>query len=184
MEVRRDALAAAAKLALEIRPIAKKHPQAVATMGSVKTFPGIVTAVVGRCEVTLDMRDLDAAVLAEMLREAKAASERFAIDEGCTVEWAKIWSIEPIPFSSALIRLCEEAIVETVGVSERLPSGPLHDAAEVARLGIPTVMMFVQSLNGLSHNAAEDTKREHLEQAVEAFGLLSEKAMVWVRGSE
>ena len=184
MEVRRDALAAAAKLALEIRPIAKKHPQAVATMGSVKTFPGIVTAVVGRCEVTLDMRDLDAAVLAEMLREAKAASERFAIDEGCTVEWAKIWSIEPIPFSSALIRLCEEAIVETVGVSERLPSGPLHDAAEVARLGIPTVMMFVQSLNGLIHNAAEDTKREHLEQAVEAFGLLSEKAMVWVRGSE
>jgi beta-ureidopropionase / N-carbamoyl-L-amino-acid hydrolase len=184
MEVRRDALAAAAKLALEIRPIAKKHPQAVATMGSVKTFPGIVTAVVGRCELTLDMRDLDADVLAEMLREAKAASERFAIDEGCTVEWAKIWSIEPIPFSSALIRLCEEAIVETVGVSERLPSGPLHDAAEVARLGIPTVMMFVQSLNGLSHNAAEDTKREHLEQAVEAFGLLSEKAMVWVRGSE
>ncbi len=60
MEVRRDALAAAAKLALEIRPIAKKHPQAVATMGSVKTFPGIVTAVVGRCEATLDMRDLDA----------------------------------------------------------------------------------------------------------------------------
>src|SRR6202789_3537236 len=58
MEVRRDALAAAAKLALEIRPIAKKHPQAVATMGSVKTFPGIVTAVVGRCEATLDMRDL------------------------------------------------------------------------------------------------------------------------------
>ena len=61
MGVRRDALAAAAKLALEIRPIARKHPDAVATMGSVKTFPGIVTAVVGRCETTLDMRDLDAA---------------------------------------------------------------------------------------------------------------------------
>jgi len=180
MEVRRDALAGAAKLALEIRSIARKHPQAVATMGSVKTFPGIVTAVVGRCEVTLDMRDLDANVLAGMLRDAKTASERFAMEEGCTVEWAKIWSIEPIPFSPELIRLCEEAIVETVGVSEGLPSGPLHDAAEVARLGIPTVMMFVQSLNGLSHNAAEDTKREHLEQAVEAFGRLSEKAMEWI----
>jgi N-carbamoyl-L-amino-acid hydrolase len=180
MEARRDALAAAAKLALEIRPIARKHPQAVATMGSVKTFPGIVTAVVGRCETTLDMRDLDAEVLAEMLREARAASERFAQDEGCTVEWAKIWSIEPIPFSPELIALCEEAIVETVGVCERLPSGPLHDAAEVARLGVPTVMMFVQSLNGLSHNAAEDTKLEHLEQAVEAFGRLSEKTMRWI----
>jgi N-carbamoyl-L-amino-acid hydrolase len=181
MEVRRDALAAAAKLALEIRPIARKHPQAVATMGSVKTFPGIVTAVVGRCECTLDMRDLDEGVLAGILREARAASERFAVEEGCSVEWAKIWSIEPIPFAPELIALCEEAIVETVGASERLPSGPLHDAAEVARLGVPTVMMFVQSLNGLSHNAAEDTRREHLEQAIEAFVRLSEQTMEWVQ---
>ena len=103
MEARRDALAACAKLALEIRPIAKKHPQSVATMGSVKTFPGIVTAVVGRCEATLDMRDLDADVLAGMLREAREASERFAKEEGCTVEWSKIWSIEPIPFHPQLI---------------------------------------------------------------------------------
>ncbi len=65
MNVRRDALAAAAKLALEIRPIAMRHPDAVCTIGSVKTFPGIVTAVVGRCEATLDQRDLDPAVLAD-----------------------------------------------------------------------------------------------------------------------
>jgi len=181
MEVRHDALAAAAKLALEIRPIAMKHPQAVATMGSVKTFPGIVTAVVGRCEATLDMRDLDAGVLAGMLAEARAASERFAEEEGCTVEWSKIWSIEPIPFHPEMIALCEQAIVEIVGHAERLPSGPLHDAAEVARLGIPTVMMFVQSLNGLSHNRAEDTKAEHLEQAVVAFAGLAEKAAQWIR---
>jgi N-carbamoyl-L-amino-acid hydrolase len=180
MEVRKDALAACAKLALEIRPIAGKHPQSVATMGSVKTFPGIVTAVVGRCEATLDMRDLNADVLAEMLREAKAASERFAAEERCTVEWNKIWSIEPIPFSPKLIDLCDEAVRETVGVSEHLPSGPLHDAAEVARIGIPTVMMFVQSLNGLSHNKLEDTNREHIEQAVEAMGKLTEKTMQWV----
>ena len=184
MEVRRDALAAAAKLALEIRPIAMKHPQAVATMGSLKTFPGIVTAVVGRCETTLDMRDLDAEVLAEMLAGARAASERFATEEGCTVEWAKIWSIEPIPFDERLIALCEQAIFETLGETadsvEKLPSGPLHDAAEVSRAGIPTVMLFVQSLNGLSHNAAEDTRREHLEQAVVAFGALAEKSAKWI----
>jgi N-carbamoyl-L-amino-acid hydrolase len=180
MEVRRDALAACAKLALEIRPIARKHPNSVATMGSVKTFPGIVTAVVGRCEATLDMRDLDANVLASMLRDAREASERFADEERCTVEWSKIWSIEPIPFNPELIALCDEAIVETVGVSEQLPSGPLHDAAEVARLGIPTVMMFVQSLNGLSHNRAEDTERVHLEQAATALNRLAEKTMEWV----
>jgi N-carbamoyl-L-amino-acid hydrolase len=177
MEVRRDALAAAAKLALEIRPIARKHPQAVCTMGSVKTYPGIVTAVVGRCETTIDMRDLDAGVLAGMLRETREASERFAAEEGCTVEWSKIWSIEPIPFDAELMRLCEESIVEAAGVSHQLPSGPLHDAAEVARLGVPTVMMFVQSLNGLSHNRAENTEREHLEMAAVAFGGLAEKAM-------
>jgi len=182
MEVRHDALAAAAKLALEIRPIARKHPQAVATMGSVKTFPGIVTAVVGRCEATLDMRDLDAGVLAGMLAEARAASERFAKEEGCTVEWSKIWSIEPIPFHPEMIALCEQALVETVDSAERLPSGPLHDAAEVARLGIPTVMMFVQSLNGLSHNRAEDTKAEHLEQAVVAFAALADRAAKWIAG--
>src|SRR5271170_4239112 len=151
MEVRRDALAAAAKLALEIRPIARKHAQSVATMGSVKTFPGIVTAVVGRCEATLDMRDLDAGVLAGMLRGAREASERFAAEEGCTVEWSKIWSIEPIPFHPELIALCEEAIQETIQESVQetvpvslsipsgplaIPSGPLHDAAEVARLGV------------------------------------------------
>jgi N-carbamoyl-L-amino-acid hydrolase len=177
MAVRRDALAAAAKLALEIRPIARKHPDAVATMGSVKTFPGIVTAVVGRCEATLDMRDLDAGVLASMLAEAQEASRRFATEEGCTVEWSRIWSIEPIPFDPALIELCDQAVRETAGHSHRLPSGPLHDAAEVARAGIPVVMMFTQSLAGLSHNPAENTRVEHLELAVQAFDRLARKTI-------
>jgi N-carbamoyl-L-amino-acid hydrolase len=177
MSVRRDALAAAAKLALEIRLIARKHPDAVATMGSVKTFPGIVTAVVGRCETTLDMRDLDEKVLASMLREARDASERFAKEEGCTVDWSRIWSIEPIPFDPQLIAFCEEAVHETAGASHRLPSGPLHDAAEVARAGIPTVMMFTQSLAGLSHNKAEDTRVEDLTLAVQAFEKLAKKTL-------
>ena len=180
MGVRRDALAAAAKLALEIRPIAKKHTDAVATMGSVKTFPGIVTAVVGRCEATLDMRDLDAEVLASMLAEARSSSERFAAEERCTAEWSRIWSIEPIPFNQRLIEFCEEAIIETTGKSHRLPSGPLHDAAEVARAGIPTVMMFTQSLAGLSHNKAEDTKVEDLTLAVQAFDRLARKTVKWL----
>ena len=180
MGVRRDALAAASKLALEIRPIARKHPDAVATMGSVKTFPGIVTAVVGRCETTLDMRDLDARVLASMLTEARAASERFATEEGCTVEWSKIWSIEPISFDPRLIEFCDEAVRETAHASHRLPSGPLHDAAEVARTGIPTVMMFTQSIAGLSHNKAEDTRTDDLKLAVQTFDRLARKTMNWL----
>src|SRR3984957_2538142 len=138
MAVRRDALAAAAKLALEIRPIARKHQDAVATMGSVKTFPGIVTAVVGRCETTLDQRDLDAGVLASMLAEAQQASDRFATEENCTVNWSRIWNIAPEPFHPELITLAEDAVRETAGKAHTLPSGPLHDAAEVSRTGIPT----------------------------------------------
>ncbi|HZS56139.1 MAG TPA: Zn-dependent hydrolase [Bryobacteraceae bacterium] len=181
MNARRDALAAAAKLALEIRPIAMNHQDAVCTIGSVKTFPGIPTAVVGRCETTLDQRHLDASVLATMLRDAREASERFAREENCTVEWSRIWSIEPVPFHPELIALCEEAIREVGGKSPRLPSGPLHDAAEVARAGIPVVMMFVQSLHGISHNKIEDTKPEHIELAVKALDRLAMKTAVWIR---
>ena len=180
MNQRRDALAAAAKLALEIRSIAGKHADSVCTMGSVKTFPGIVTAVVGRCEATLDQRDLDAGILAAMYAEAQAASHQFAKEENCTVEWSKIWNIEPVPFHPALLDFCEEAVRETVGTSHRMPSGPLHDAAEVARAGIPAVMMFTQSLKGISHNKIEDTKEEHLEMAVVALDRLATKAAQWI----
>ena len=180
MNARRDALAAAAKLALEIRSIAKKHPDAVCTMGSVKTFPGIVTAVVGRCEVTLDQRDLDAGVLAQMYREAQEASQRFAAEENCTVNWSRLWNIEPIAFHPHLLDLCEEAIHETSGSAHRMPSGPLHDAAEICRAGIPTVMMFVQSLRGISHNKIEDTREEHLEMSVVALDRLASRTMDWI----
>jgi N-carbamoyl-L-amino-acid hydrolase len=184
MDARHDALAAAAKLALEIRSIAGKHKDAVSTMGSVKTFPGIVTAVVGRCETTLDQRDLDPAVLAAMYREAQEASHRFASEEKCTAEWSRIWSIEPIAFHPVLLGFCEEAVREVAGTAHRLPSGPLHDAAEVARCGIPAVMMFVQSLGGISHNKIEDTKEEHLELAVQALDRLASKAARWILQSQ
>ncbi len=180
MKLRRDALAAAAKLALEIRNIAGKYEDAVCTMGSLKTFPGIVTAVVGRCEATLDQRDLDAKVLAQMFAEAKEASERFAQEENCTVEWSRIWNIQPIPFHPHLLELCEQSVREISGSSHRMPSGPLHDAAEVSRAGIPTIMMFVQSLRGISHNKIEDTKEEHLEMSVTALDRLAAKTMDWI----
>lgn len=183
MSARHDALAAAAKLALEIRTIAMRHPDAVCTVGSVKTFPGIVTAVVGRCEATLDQRDLDPEVLAQMYREAREGSAQFAREEGCTVEWSRIWNIAPESFDPDLIGLCLEAILETTESSHLMPSGPLHDAAEVSRAGIPTAMMFVQSLNGISHNRIEDTRIDHLGLAIAAFDRLASKTMKWIQES-
>ncbi len=180
MHMRRDALAAAAKLELEIREIAKRHG-GVCTMGSVITKPGIVTSVVETCDVLLDQRHMEANELAAMLREAKEASERFAKEENVSVEWKPLWRIEPILFNEELRTLTDQAIKEATGTSHRLPSGPLHDAAEVARAGVPTVMLFVQSLRGLSHTKLEDTKEEHLRMAVQALDRLAFKAMDWIQ---
>jgi hydantoinase/carbamoylase family amidase len=178
MDQRRDALAGAAKLALDIRRIATETGEgAVCTSGNVVCRPGIVTSVVETAEQLLDQRHLDAAKLAAMLEEAKGAASRFASEERVEVAWERIWSIEPILFDENLVGLADEAITEVAGVSRRLPSGPLHDAAEVARAGIPTVMLFVQSLRGLSHTKLEDTKPEHLELAVQALDRLAAKTI-------
>jgi N-carbamoyl-L-amino-acid hydrolase len=178
MDRRRDALAGAAKLALDLRRIAAETGDgAVCTSGGVVCKPGIVTSVVETAEQLLDQRHLDAGKLAALLAEAKAAAERFAAEENIEVAWSKIWSIEPILFDETLIGLAEEAITEVAGTCHRLPSGPLHDAAEVARAGIPTVMVFVQSLRGLSHTKLEDTKPEHLELSVQALDRLTAKAL-------
>src|SRR6266542_1185297 len=181
MEKRRDALAGAARLELEIREIAKRTGEgAVCTLGGVVTKPGIVTSGVETAEGLLDQRHLNAGRLASMLQEAKESSERFAADEDIEVEWDRIWNIEPILFDEGLIELADESIREVAGTSHRLPSGPLHDAAEVARAGVPTVMLFVQSLRGLSHTKLEDTKEEHLELAVQALDRLTERTIAWV----
>jgi beta-ureidopropionase / N-carbamoyl-L-amino-acid hydrolase len=178
MDKRRDALAGAAKLELEIREIAKRTGDgAVCTMGGVVTKPGIVTSVVETAECLLDQRHLDARKLAAMLADAKSASEQYASEEQIAVEWERIWNIEPILFDSGLIELAEESVREVAGSTHRLPSGPLHDAAEVARAGIPTVMLFVQSLRGLSHTKLEDTKEEHLELSVEALDRLTTRTI-------
>ena len=181
MDQRRDALAGAAKLALEIRPIAAEVGDgAVCTSGGVVCRPGIVTSVVETADQLLDQRHLEAAKLARLLELARHASERFAREEDVEVEWERIWSIEPIPFDDRLIELADGAVREVAGSSHRLPSGPLHDAAEVARAGIPTVMLFVQSLRGLSHTKLEDTKEEHLELSVQALDRLADKTIARV----
>jgi N-carbamoyl-L-amino-acid hydrolase len=180
MDKRRDALAGAARLALEIRPIAAQvGGGAVCTSGGVVCKPGIVTSVVETAEQLLDQRHLVAGKLATMLEAAQEASKRFATEENIEVDWERIWSIEPILFDETLIGFADEAVREVAGQSHRLPSGPLHDAAEVARAGVPTVMVFVQSLRGLSHTRLEDTKPEHLELSVAALDRLASRTLAW-----
>ncbi len=178
--MRRDAFLAAAETALACREIATRHstPTAgvVCTVGVVKVEPGIVTAVPGVCEISLDQRALDAGVLARMLADAKAASDASARANNVTVEWRTIWRIEPRPFDARLLQLCEEAVREVTGDAPRLPSGPLHDAAEMVP-HMPVVMMFAYSSNGLSHCKEEDTPEPYLVKTIDAFLRLVEKVV-------
>jgi N-carbamoyl-L-amino-acid hydrolase len=183
--MRRDAFLAAAQTALECRAIGLKHSRpepghgVVCTVGVVNVEPKIVTAVPGVCEISLDQRALNADVLAAMLADAKAASEKAARDNNVTVEWRELWRINPRPFDPALIALCEEAVREETGDAPRLPSGPLHDAAEMVP-HMPVVMMFAYSSNGLSHCKEEDTPGPHLEASIRAYLRLVQKTIAHV----
>ena len=175
MAMRRDALLAAARLALEARQIAARFG-GVCTVGSVITRPGIVTAVAGECDCTLDQRHPDPGGLAEMFAAAQAACARIAAEERVSAEWTPLFRIQPVHFTPELVELCAEAVAETCGTGWKMPSGPLHDAVSMLRSGIPTAMMFVQSLGGLSHTRLEDTREEHLRLAARAFDRLASRA--------
>ncbi|PYQ91893.1 MAG: Zn-dependent hydrolase [Acidobacteria bacterium] len=181
--MRRDAFLAAAQTALECREIAKRHSRpgagVVCTVGVVDVEPKIVTAVPGVCEISLDQRALDPDALAAMLRDAHAAADRAARDNNVAVEWRPLWRIDPRPFDTALVGLCEEAVREETGDAPRLPSGPLHDAAEMVP-HMPVVMMFACSSNGLSHCKEEDTPIPHLEKTIRAYLRLVQKTVAHV----
>ena len=181
--MRRDAFLAAAQTALECREIAKRHSRpgagVVCTVGVVDVEPKIVTAVPGVCEISLDQRALDPDALAAMLRDAHAAADRAARDNNVAVEWRPLWRIDPRPFDTALVGLCEEAVREETGDAPRLPSGPRHDAAEMVP-HMPVVMMFAYSSNGLSHCKEEDTPIPHLEKTIRAYLRLVQKTVAHV----
>ncbi len=185
--MRRDAFLAAAQTALACREIATRHSKpgpggnVVCTVGVINVEPKIVTAVPGVCEMSLDQRALDGAVLAAMLRDAKEVANQAARANNVEVEWRRLWRIEPRPFDATLIRLCEEAVREETGDAPRLPSGPLHDAAEMVP-HMPVVMMFTYSSRGLSHCKEEDTPEEHLEKSIRAYLRLVEKTIAHVAG--
>ena len=179
MHLRRDALAGAARLALAVRDVAREEA-GVATAGWIQARPGVPNIVPGVCALTFDQRHAEAAALKRMLRRSDEESRRIAAEERLEVEWRQLWRIDPIAFDPALIALAEASVREVAGDCHRMASGPLHDAAEMARAGVPTVMLFVQSLRGLSHTPDEDTRPEHLELAVRALDRLADRTLDWL----
>jgi hydantoinase/carbamoylase family amidase len=183
MKLRRDSFAATAQAALAIRQIGLAHEGGVCTVGGATSEPGVVTAVAGRTEMLLDQRHLDADELAAMLSEARAACEQAAADHGCELELRHLWRIPPIPFDERLIALARESVVAAGGKDTAIPSGPLHDAAEMARL-LPTVMIFSSSSPPVSHTPEEDTPEPDLRVAIEAYGRAVQRTVELVAAGE
>ena len=175
MDKRSDALAAAALLALEIYAIAAKEG-GVCTMGSVITKPGIVTSVVETAECLLDQRHLEADKLASMLQAARSSGpvRRRA-------QRRRRLGADLADRADPLRRAADRARGRgDQGGRRHLTSSPERPAprrGRVSRAGIPTVMLFVQSLRGLSHTKLEDTKEEHIELSVQALDGLADRAI-------
>jgi hydantoinase/carbamoylase family amidase len=175
MERRRDAGLAAAATALAIEALAVRS-EGMATTGALALRPGIATAVPGEAELLVDLRHPDAGALEAMVAGAVAAAEEAAAARGCQLAVEPVWGIEPIAFDERLVGLAAAACRDAAGSDRVLTSGALHDAAEVARV-VPAAMIFTPSIAGLSHTAAEDTDEADLAAAIEAFGLLAERAL-------
>jgi hydantoinase/carbamoylase family amidase len=174
MNLRHDAFLAAGRFGLAARESAIKR-EGVATIGTVTADPGIPTIINQECEVTLDQRAFTPQQLKDMLADVKQASEQIAEEEGVEVSWRRIWQIDPVPFDDKLVELAAQAVGEITGDEDppRLPSGALHDCAEVARCA-PAVMVFSSSTDGVSHAPVEDTPEDDLRVALQAYGRLYE----------
>jgi N-carbamoyl-L-amino-acid hydrolase len=170
MAMRRDAALAAAATALEVETLAKEA-EGVGTTGQLDLEPGIPTAVAGRAALTLDLRHGEELMLAAMLGRAREAAAEAAEAHRCKLAEEPIWRIEPVDFDKRLVVLAGEECGE-----EPLRSGALHDAAEMAGV-LPAAMLFVPSIDGLSHAPGEDTSEEDLTAGIETFGRLVERAL-------
>lgn len=178
--MRRDALYAASRFIVGAQEIAKRHG-GLSSVGLCRPYPGKMTILASECEVVVEQNHVDDAPLNAIVAESLELAHSIAAEQKLGLDLEKMWEIECIHFNPELIEMTAEAVTETSGTVHRLPSGPLHDAAEVNRAGIPVSMLFVQSLKGLSHNKDEDTRPEHLELAVQAFDKLAAKAFAAVQ---
>ncbi|MDP2269155.1 MAG: Zn-dependent hydrolase [Archangium sp.] len=174
IHLRKDAFLAAAEFALATREISVKYSgktprtRVVATCGVVKVEPNFVTAVPGSTEISIDLRALDGKVLAKMLKDSKKASEKAAKKFQVKVSWSPLLHITPRPFDPLLMKFVSQSLKEVVGSAPELPSGPLHDAAEMAAV-VPTAMLFAMSSPGISHTRLEDTPLPALDKSIRAF---------------
>lgn len=176
--LRRDTTVAAARMALAIRDLGLEH-DAFTTVGVWRVHPAVPTAVNGRTEFSVDMRHLSRDTLDALVARLDELVSHIADEERVEATVDVLWSIDPIAFHPELVEFAADVVEQRSGVRHVMPSGPMHDSAEMARAGVPTVMMFVPSLGGLSHTHIEDTATADIELGVAAFDDLVRKMLTW-----
>lgn len=176
--MRRDPTAAASRMTLGIRELGLAH-DAFTTVGTWRVHPGVPTAVNGRTEFSVDMRHLSRDTLDALVAGLNELVERIAGEENVEFEIETLWSIDPIAFDPDLVQFASDVVEARSGVRTVMPSGPMHDSAEMAIAGVPTVMLFTPSVPGISHTHIEDTPFADLELGVAAFDDLVRKIIPW-----
>ncbi len=162
MSLRRDPMAVAAEVAVAARAIATDLGGAqVATVGSLTLHPNLVNVVPAHATMTVDLRNTDETLLRQAEQQLMDSVQRIADREDINVESRSLARFEPVEFDKRVVDAIE-ALAQQKGLStRRMPSGAGHDAQMIARV-CPTGMIFVPSLDGISHNPAEHTDDEDL----------------------
>jgi allantoate deiminase len=169
MEGRRDALCAAAESVLEIESAAKREPEAVATVGEIKVFPGAINVIPAEATHSLDLRHPDDAARERLRDHLEWRTKEIAASRGCDYSWELTQENPAVPADPELSALLMKAVEDSGFPVHRLPSGAGHDAAQMAAL-TPMAMLFVRCKEGISHNPAESVKREDVGGAIEMLG--------------
>ena len=179
--MRRDPTVAASRMAVAIRDLGLAH-DAFTTVGVWRVHPSVPTAVNGRTEFSVDMRHLSRDTLDALVAGLGELVQQIAEEERVEATIDVLWSIDPIAFEPDLVGFATDIVEQRAGTRHVMPSGPMHDSAEMSRSGIPTVMMFTPSLNGLSHTHIEDTNFDDIELGVAAFDDLVRRMLPWAAG--
>ena len=165
MRLRRDALAGAARIALELREVARARKAVTANVGKLTISPGGANVVPGRADFTIDIRATTPAGMAELEELVEEIVARIAAEEGLEVELEQTFTLEPLELDASLVDLVERAAVAEGASLLRMPSGAGHDAMLVGRRA-PAAMVFVPSRGGVSHSPDEYSSPEHVELGV------------------
>ena len=171
---RKDALVTAARVITLVRDTALRLG-GVGSVGRCEVAPNFTTTVAEGSSIIIEHGHDDLEVLQRTGRTVRNAIRQIAAEEGVEVRLDDLWSTPPVRFDPALVSIFEEVVGNQQGKSVTIPSGPLHDAAEVAAAGIPTAMLFVRSRDGISHSPAEFTDNDDIRQAVIALNSVVER---------